>query len=78
MEKNKIEQGLVEVLTVVLGRKISPEDLHSSKLIWDSLKHIEIIFAVEERFNVQFSEKEIPQMGTCASLFEHLKQKYAP
>jgi acyl carrier protein len=29
---------------------------------WDSLKHIEIVFALEDRFAVEFNDAEIPAL----------------
>jgi acyl carrier protein len=31
---------------------------------WDSLKHMELVFALEDRFGVQFGEDEFPQLDS--------------
>ena len=35
---------------------------------WDSLKHVEIVFALEDRFNVQFDEDEFPRMDSTNAI----------
>jgi acyl carrier protein len=35
---------------------------------WDSLKHMEIIFALEDRYGVQFDESEFPALDSPAAI----------
>ena len=57
--QNKIYKILSAILKVDI--KKLKKHLKSSKNInnWDSLSHIKIIMAIEEEFNVKFSNKEI-------------------
>jgi acyl carrier protein len=47
---------------------------HTSALVrvhvpeWDSLKHMEIVFALEDRYGVQFDESEFPLLDSPASI----------
>jgi len=35
---------------------------------WDSLKHVEIVFALEDRFGVQFDEDEFPRLDSTSAI----------
>lgn len=35
---------------------------------WDSLRHMNLVFAIEDEFNVRFTDEEIPQLTSVASL----------
>ena len=35
---------------------------------WDSLKHVEIVFSLEDRFDVQFDEDEFPRMDSTSAI----------
>lgn len=45
---------------------------------WDSFAHVNALFAIEERFGVQFSTREFGQIKTVGDLAELLKRKGVP
>lgn len=45
---------------------------------WDSFVHVNVLFAIEERFGVQFSTREFGQIKTVGDLAELLKRKGVP
>tara|TARA_X000000950_G_C13871760_1_gene643190 strand:+ start:1870 stop:2088 length:219 start_codon:yes stop_codon:yes gene_type:complete len=49
----------------------------SSKKIssWDSLKHLDLIFALEEEFNIKFTNKEIMSIKNYKICLKILKKK---
>lgn len=49
------------VVSAVLGRPVGEGQAVSrdSESAWDSLKHMEILFAVEDRLDVRFDEGEL-------------------
>ncbi len=47
----------------------------NSKNLWDSLLRVEIFFAVEEEFGVQFTEEEFISIETPAQLCEAVIKK---
>jgi acyl carrier protein len=44
---------------------------------WDSFAHVNSLFAIEERFGVQFSTREFGQIRSVGDLTELLRQKGA-
>jgi acyl carrier protein len=45
---------------------------------WDSLKHMEIVFALEDRYGVQFDESEFQRLDTPAAIAAALRRHLAP
>lgn len=43
--------------------------------IWDSLQRVEILFALEEEFEIQFSEKELAALTTPRRLCRAAAEK---
>ena len=41
---------------------------------WDSLKHVEIVFALEDEFDVQFDESEFVLLDSSATIAALLRQ----
>jgi acyl carrier protein len=62
---------------VFLGRKVESSVARASESEWDSLKHMQIAFAVEDKFGVQFTEEEIPRLDSLVGFAEHLENSYA-
>ena len=66
-----MEDKILEIMIEVL--KISREMLlnnFDNKEIWDSMSRVEILFALEEEFNVFFEEEELAVLITPKLLRE--------
>jgi len=59
-----------ELFQLALGREIAPQENVSreNELAWDSLKHVELMFLLEDHFNLRFSEKEMAAMNDAAAI----------
>jgi acyl carrier protein len=44
---------------------------------WDSLKHMELIFALEDRYGVQFDEAEFPTLVSTHAIVAALRRHRA-
>jgi acyl carrier protein len=44
---------------------------------WDSLKHVEIVFALEDRYDVQFDESEFALLRSTSSIVDLLRPRLA-
>ena len=56
--KKKIKETIANILELDIDRlndESSPETIEK----WDSLKHMNIIIALEEEFNIEFLDEEI-------------------
>lgn len=72
MNSLALEEEVLAVLAVVVKRKFDIGSHVSRKNTpeWDSLKHIELMFALEDRFDIQFSEEELARLDSVATIVE--------
>ncbi|TFW06312.1 acyl carrier protein [Oxalobacteraceae bacterium OM1] len=77
MNRNDIENTLLKVLSAVLKREFSPGTAldRSSINEWDSLKHVEIMFAVEDEFSVSFTEEELAELDNVERIVNAVLNK---
>jgi len=67
----KIVSQVMEVPLEQLNEESSPDTIEN----WDSLKHMNLILALEEEFDVNFSDEEIVEMLSVEIIVETLKEK---
>jgi acyl carrier protein len=70
MTRDHIEDRVHEVLALVLKRPATRGQpvVRAEVQEWDSLSHIEIIYAVEESLGVTFSEEEMAGLDGSAAI----------
>ena len=75
---NKIEERIKNVMSAVfeipankIGEESSPDNIES----WDSLKHMNIVVALEEEFNVQFTDDEIIELINMKLIMVIIREK---
>lgn len=64
-------------LLKVEASDLSPISGMDNLEVWDSLKHMNIIIAFEEEYDVVFEDDEISEITTVRTLYEVLKEKLA-
>jgi acyl carrier protein len=77
MRADEIEKELKDLLGLILSEPVTASTSRANQPGWDSLKHMQIVFAIEERFEVRFSEEEIPQLDSFDKLAKHLQKLHA-
>lgn len=79
METNSIRSGVRRVLSAVLKQDLTA--LHSvtrSDLpAWDSLKHVQVIFAIEDEFGIEFSSEDLPTLDSEAKIVAAIEVRHA-
>lgn len=68
MEKGDIENGVIEVMEAIFGCTVNSESTFESVDGWDSLKHTQMIFALEDKYSVMFSEEMIPNQTSVSQI----------
>lgn len=66
-----MKENIVGIMAEIL--KIDQETLltrFDDRTVWDSLSRVEILFAIEEEFDIQFSEEELAVLITPQKLCE--------
>ena len=70
----KLEELFATILrepVSILSNEASPASVRS----WDSLRHIELVMAVETQYGVQFETSEVVTIRTLGCMRELLQQK---
>jgi acyl carrier protein len=73
-----MEERVFAVLSSVLQvprESLSQDTSRATLEEWDSLKHMYVVLALEEEFQVEFSEDEIASLGSVSSLVEAIMTK---
>jgi acyl carrier protein len=57
--------------TIVISPEMTANDVEG----WDSLSHVNLILAIELRFNIKFSQKELLSFKTVGELVNSINRK---
>lgn len=74
-----IRQQVASLLGQVLGRTLDPGEspARASEPGWDSIRHLELVFALEDAFEVRFDASELAGLdsleGILTALERHLE-----
>ncbi len=77
MTKPEIEAA---ILTILESSLRVPVDLEASRVNipqWDSLKHVEVMFAIEDALGVEFSESELAELSNVSSIVTAILVRHA-
>lgn len=79
MDRNQIEQTVLVVLATVLKRPFhnGADITRQNTPSWDSLKHIEIMFALEDELGTEFSEEELAKLDSVTKIVDAVLAKHA-
>lgn len=74
MNKQDINKKLIEIFSLVFGKEFTKEDNLSMENFedWSSLKHIELIVALEEYFEVSIKPENIPELTSKEKIIDYL------
>ena len=70
----KIISQVMKVPVEEINEQSSPENLAA----WDSFQHMNLILALEEEFNIRFTDEEIVQVGDAGIILQTLQNKGVP
>lgn len=76
---SELEREVHELLVRILKLAPPPAGELRRKDVeqWDSLKHVEIVFALEDRYDVQFLESEFEAMDSVSAIVHLLRSRLA-
>jgi acyl carrier protein len=76
---DEIEVAVRTVLGTVFGRQVANDERLSAKTepAWDSLRHVEVLLAVEGALDVRFDEDELAQLDSVEKLVRSVKRHRA-
>ena len=70
MDRTAIESTVIATISTVIKRPLHEGAAATREAVpeWDSLKHIEIMFALEDAFGTEFSEEELAALDSVAKI----------
>ncbi len=76
MKADKIEATVREVISKVLKRPVNESESieRDTEPKWDSLKHVELLFSLEDIFPIRFDEKELAELNNIDALVESIEK----
>jgi acyl carrier protein len=75
--KSKIDEKVTEILSVILRIPLDENASKTNVSQWDSLKHIEIVFALEDAFGTSFTVGQVEKMTSVRAIIQELKNNEA-
>jgi acyl carrier protein len=77
--KDEVDRAVRSVLGTVFGRPIAQDEPLSARTepSWDSLRHVEVLLAVEGALDVRFDEDELAQLDSVEKLVRSVKRHRA-
>lgn len=75
MQRSEIERRVIDVLSTALKCPIAADTRRADVAAWDSLKHIELIFAIEDELGLQFTEDELAALDSVPAIVERAARK---
>jgi len=80
MEKNEILNQVLSVFHDVLDNEdivLTYETTANDIEEWDSLSHIQLVVAIEKKFKLRFTSKEIQSWKNVREMLDCIKEKVA-
>jgi len=74
--RSVVQEKAAGLLSALLGRSIGPEDavVRADESRWDSIRHLELVFTLEDAFDVRFDAAELPALDSLAAIVDHLER----
>ena len=72
-DQDQIRAEVLRVASAVLGRSPGAEGFdRASEPSWDSLKHVELLFSMEDELGVRFDEEELAGLSSTDALVDSI------
>jgi acyl carrier protein len=65
---NCLEQEIAQMVSEITGENVGVEASRDSVPAWDSLRHVEVIFAFEEAYGITLEEAEMADLKSVKGL----------
>jgi acyl carrier protein len=74
--RSAIQEKAAGLLSALLGRSIGAEDVvvRADESRWDSIRHLELVFTLEDAFDVRFDAAELPALDSLEAIVDHLER----
>jgi acyl carrier protein len=70
-----VESEVLLLLGTVLGVELTPTSTRESVAAWDSLKHVELVFLLEDEFGMEFVHDDFDELNSVMAIVELVKRR---
>jgi acyl carrier protein len=80
VDRSEILAGIQDIIATTLEQpnlQVSMRSKAEDVVGWDSFNHVNIIIAIEERFNLEFRSGEVEKMRAVGDLVQLIERKLA-
>ena len=74
-EVQDIESRVIEIVAQALKQPVTRDTTRESTAAWDSLKHIELVFAIEDELQIRFDEDELEALDSVQAFVDRAQAK---
>jgi len=73
---DELDTRVREAMSKVLKRPVNGSEFidRDTEPKWDSLKHVELLFSLEDVFSIKFDEKELAELNNIDALVESIEK----
>lgn len=68
MSSPLLRDRVIAIASSVLKCEVHADSSRENTPQWDSLKHVELVFAIEDELGLQFSEEQLASLHSIAAL----------
>lgn len=72
MNRNSVEERVLMVISSILKVPVNSESTRLEVPSWDSLKHVEVIFAIEDEFDIEFKEEILFELNSVSEIVKRI------
>jgi acyl carrier protein len=65
-----VETEVVKLMSSLMGVEVTVGTCREDSDVWDSMKHVELIFVIEDEFGIEFSPEIYSQLDSVKSIVE--------
>lgn len=76
IDRQRIETLVLSVLATVLKCEVTLDSSRKNTPQWDSLKHIQVIFAIEDELGLQFPEAVLGELNSVRQIVDKVLAHY--
>lgn len=75
--RDGVEERIRQIMGIVFERPVAPGESLSfgTEPAWDSLRHVELIFSIEDEFGIRFEEVELAELRNLQTLTDAVARR---
>lgn len=78
MTPDQIRTTALDVLRTVLKCEVDATTSRKNQPRWDSLKHLEVVFALEDELSLRYDADELPALDSVEAIVRISMRRHAP